>query len=89
MKEAKIVLAGGENTQMKTIAMLIQKASSYQSSIYICKDTKRANAKSLLGVLSLDLTPGTEVLIRAEGPDEDAAISDLQAWIVNPVLHQA
>ena len=55
----------------------IQKANEFRSSIWIEKDERRVNAKSLLGVLSLGIIKGTSVSIIADGEDENAAISTL------------
>ena len=52
----------------------IQKANSYKSSVWIENCERRANAKSLLGVLSLGISKGDSVAIIAEGPDEAEAV---------------
>ena len=51
----------------------IQKANEYKSSIWVERDERRVNAKSLLGVLSLGITKGLTISIIADGPDEEAA----------------
>ena len=56
----------------------IQKANSYKSSIWIEKDDRRVNAKSLLGVLSLAIASGTTITLVADGPDEADAISGIE-----------
>ena len=56
----------------------IQKANSYKSSIWIEKDDRRVNAKSLLGVLSLAIASGTTITLVADGPDETEAISGIE-----------
>ena len=55
----------------------IQKANEYKSSIWVEKDDRRVNAKSLLGVLSLGIVKGTSINIIADGPDEEAALNGL------------
>jgi phosphocarrier protein len=55
----------------------IQKANEYKSSIWIEKDERKVNAKSLLGVLSLGIVKGTKVCIIADGPDEKEAVNVL------------
>ena len=59
----------------------IQKANDFKSSIWIEKDDRRVNAKSLLGVLSLGIVKGTAVNIVADGVDENEAIATLSALI--------
>ena len=55
----------------------IQKANEFNSSIWMEKDERRVNAKSLLGVLSLGVVQGTEINILADGADEDEAVDAL------------
>ena len=59
----------------------IQKANEFKSSIWIEKDDRRVNAKSLLGVLSPGIVKGTAVNIVADGVDENEAIATLSALI--------
>ena len=59
----------------------IQKANEFKSSIWVEKEERRVNAKSLLGVLSLGIVKGTTVTIIADGADEDAAIATLSELI--------
>ena len=55
----------------------IQKANEFRSSIWVEKEERRANAKSLLGVLSLGIMGGTAIRIIAGGPDEEQAVEEL------------
>lgn len=55
----------------------IQKANEYKSSIWVERDERRVNAKSLLGVLSLGITGGTQIRILADGSDEQQAVEGL------------
>jgi len=59
----------------------IQKANEFKCSIWIEKDERRVNAKSLLGVLSLGILKGGEVNIIAEGEDEEEAVTQLAQMI--------
>ena len=59
----------------------IQKANEFKSSIWIERDERRVNAKSLLGVLSLGIVKGTTVTIVADGVDENEAIATLSELI--------
>lgn len=59
----------------------IQKANSYKSSIWIEKDERRVNAKSLLGVLSLGIVKGMTITLVADGPDEVEALEGLAVLI--------
>ncbi len=55
----------------------IQKANEYTSAIWVAKEERRVNAKSLLGVLSLGIVGGTTIRIIADGTDEQAAVDGL------------
>ena len=55
----------------------IQKANEFKSSIWVEKDERRVNAKSLLGVLSLGIMGGTKIRIIAGGPDEEQSVDEL------------
>ena len=59
----------------------IQKANSYKSSIWIEKDDRRVNAKSLLGVLSLGIVKGMTIALIPDGSDEQDALDGLAALI--------
>lgn len=55
----------------------IQRANEYKSSVWVEKEERRVNAKSLLGVLSLGIIGGTDIRIIADGPDEQEAVDAL------------
>ena len=55
----------------------IQKAYEVKSSIWVEKEERRVNAKSLLGILSLGIVGGTSIRIIADGPDAEAAVKGL------------
>ena len=64
----------------------IQKANEYRSSIWIEVDDRRINAKSLLGVLSMGVTTGTNVTLVADGVDEEAAVNALSEMLVKDIF---
>lgn len=55
----------------------IQKANEFKSSVWVERDDRRVNAKSLLGVLSLGIIGGTTIKIIADGSDEEKAVEEL------------
>ena len=79
IKEAVIKNQVGLHARPATF--FIQKANEFKSSIWIEKDERRVNAKSLLGVLSLGIVKGTTVALVSDGPDEQEAIDTLVALI--------
>lgn len=75
MKEAVVNNQVGLHARPATF--FIQKANEFKSSIWVEKDERRVNAKSLLGVLSLGIVKGTSINLIAEGPDEELAVNAL------------
>ena len=72
-----IVITNMSGLHARPATFFIQKANSYKSSIWIEKDDRKVNAKSLLGVLSLGIAKDMTVTLIADGQDENAAISGL------------
>ena len=58
-----------------------QKANEFKSGIWVEKDERRVNAKSLLGVLSLGITKGTTITLLADGSDEKEAVAALSELV--------
>ena len=85
MVDEKVVSQCEETLQMKAVAILIQKASSFRSTVYLIRNGRRANAKSLLGVMSLGIENGAEIEISADGIDAKEAVDTLVAYLNNPV----
>ena len=59
----------------------IQKANEFKCGIWVEKDERRVNAKSLLGVLSLGITKGTTITLLADGSDEKEAVAALSELV--------
>lgn len=81
MTKREVSVSNQFGLQSKVAAMFIQKASNYKSSIWIEKDERKANAKSLLGLLSLGIGNGTKIVITADGEDEETAVRELEEYI--------
>ena len=78
-KEVKITNAIGLHARPATF--FIQKANTYKSSIWVEKDDRKVNAKSLLGVLSLGIAKGMTIVLTADGQDEELALDGLSTLI--------
>ena len=63
--------------------LLVQKANTFKSSIWIQTEERQVNAKSLLGVLSLGVAKGMTITLIADGQDENAAVAGLVELIEN------
>ena len=79
MKEVAVQNQIGLHARPATF--FIQKANEFKASIWVEKEERRVNAKSLLGVLSLGIVGGTTIRIIADGPDEQAAVDALVALV--------
>ena len=77
MISRQVTITNSSGLHARPATFFIQKANSYKSSIWVEKDERRVNAKSLLGVLSLGIVGGTEITIIADGIDEEEAVSSL------------
>ena len=66
----------------------IQKANEFKSSIWVEKEERKVNAKSLLGVLSLGITRGTTITLIADGADENEAVDGLIELILSDFANQ-
>lgn len=73
----EVVINNTSGLHARPATFFIQKANSYPCSIWIEKDDRRVNAKSLLGVLSLGVAKGMSVTLLADGQSEEAALNGL------------
>lgn len=73
----EIIIQNTVGLHARPATFFIQKANSFRSSIWIEKNEKRANAKSLLGVLSLGIIKGDSIKILADGEDDENAVDGL------------
>lgn len=67
--------------EARPIAVLVQKASQFSSRVYIEVGTKSINAKSIMGMMSLRVGSGDEVVVVTEGNDEEAAAKELELYL--------
>lgn len=78
-KDIVIRLSGG--LEARPVAMLVQVASQFDSSIYVEAGDKRVNAKSIMGMMSLGLDLGENVTVTADGSDEEAAVLGIESYL--------
>ena len=64
--------------EARPVALFVQVASRYESSIFVEIKDKRINAKSIMGMMSLGLSAGEEVVVSADGQDENDAILNIE-----------
>ncbi len=78
-KDIKIKLSGG--LEARPIAVLVQVASQYDSTVYLQIDNKKVNAKSIMGMMSLGLNTGEEVTVLVDGADEKEALDNIEKYL--------
>ena len=81
MKKQVVTIEIASGLEARPVAMLVQVASQYDSEIYIMRDNKKVNAKSIMGVMSLALMDGSEVTVDAEGADEKEATEAVGSFL--------
>ena len=67
--------------EARPVALLVQEASKYDSTIYFQCDGKKVNAKSIMGMMSLSLVSGEEIEVSTEGTDEGAALTGIENFL--------
>lgn len=67
--------------EARPVALLVQIASQYESHIYVESGSKKINAKSIMGMMSLGLAAGEEITIVADGEDESKAVSHIEEYL--------
>lgn len=78
-----VVVENQVGLHARPATFFIQKANEFKSSIWVEKEERRANAKSLLGVLSLGIMGGAQIRLIAGGPDEEQAVEALAKLVEN------
>ncbi|MBB5180986.1 catabolite repression HPr-like protein [Planomicrobium koreense] len=78
-KQVEVQLKSG--LQARQAALFVQEANRYNADVYLEKDEKKVNAKSIMGIMSLAISKGTNVTISADGSDEEKAVSALSSLI--------
>ncbi len=81
MKSCDVTIINSVGLHARPATFFIQKANTYRSSIWVEREDRRVNAKSLLGVLSLGIVKGTTITLIADGSDEEEALAGLSALI--------
>ena len=77
----EIEVRNPEGLHARPATFFIHKANTFKSSVWVENGDRRANAKSLLGVLSLGIAKETKITIIADGSEEETAVEELAALI--------
>ena len=78
-KPITIQIASG--LEARPVALLVQVASQYESKIYVEDGSRKVNAKSIMGMMTLGLSTGESIVVSAEGSDEQAAIENIERYL--------
>lgn len=81
MAERSVQIVNKLGIHARPAAEIVKAAAKYKSGITIIRDDMEVNGKSIMGVMMLAAECGATILLRAEGPDEDAAIEGIAALI--------
>jgi len=81
MKEIELTVTNDTGLHSRPADLFVRTAKLYKSNITVHKGEKSSDAKNIIKVILLNVSKNTEIIIRADGPDEDSAIADLQQLI--------
>ena len=81
MIKTSVVVKADKGLDGRPIALLVQEASQYDSQVYIEIENKKINAKSLIGMMSLKLKKGLNIIVVSNGSDEEAAASGVEKFL--------
>lgn len=85
MIETPVVVRREKGLDGRPIALLVQEASQYVSSVYIKTGDKKINAKSIMGMMSLNLAEGESLTVLTDGEDEKKAAEGLKTFFIEKV----
>ncbi|WP_047983668.1 phosphocarrier protein HPr [Ornithinibacillus californiensis] len=77
MKEQKFTITADTGVHARPATLLVNKAGQYQSEVELTYNEKKVNLKSIMGVMSLGIPKGAEIIVSASGNDEDEAIQGI------------
>ena len=83
MVKRTIKIINSSGLHARPAALFVQTANKYTSEIWIKYGTKKVNAKSIMGLMSLAISKGSAIIIGAEGEDEEIAIKELEDLIIS------
>ncbi|MCM8783723.1 MAG: HPr family phosphocarrier protein [Candidatus Omnitrophica bacterium] len=78
----KILVRNKQGLHARPAALFVQLANKFEANIVVRKDKLTANGKSIMGILMLEIGPGTEIWIEAEGEDAEKAVTALEKIIL-------
>jgi catabolite repression HPr-like protein len=83
MAEQSVVVKLKTGLHARPAALFVQEANKFSSEIFVIKNEKKVNAKSIMGIMSLAISSGTEISIKADGSDAENAVASLVKLVSN------
>jgi catabolite repression HPr-like protein len=81
MVEKKVTVQLKSGLQARPAALFVQEANRFTSEVFVEKEGKKVNAKSIMGIMSLAVGSGSELVLAVDGPDENEAIEALAEFV--------
>ncbi|MFO7820277.1 MAG: HPr family phosphocarrier protein [Halanaerobacter sp.] len=81
MQKEMVEITNRTGIHARPASLIVQKSNEFESSIFIIKDDKEVNAKSIMGIMSLGISQSTKITIKTEGADEEEAMIKLKELI--------
>lgn len=81
MLTKKITINIPTGLEARPIALLVQVASQYESTVFVECDEKKINAKSIMGMMTLGLAAGEEITVVTDGADEEEAMNNIEKYL--------
>lgn len=81
MVEQKVIVRLKTGLQARPAALFVQEANRYVAEIYVQKNDKKVNAKSIMGIMSLAIASGKEIVISADGNEAEQAVQSLVDFV--------
>ena len=85
MFNKEVVVRCESGLRNRQATYFVQKANEFESSLWLESGSRKMNAKSLLGIMSLGIVTGSTVTLSAVGPDEEAAVAALEVLLQRDV----
>ena len=83
MVHVKLIVFNDRGLHARAAARFVQESSGFKSEVWLAKGSHRVNGKSIMGILTLAAAKGEEIVIEAEGVDEEEALGALTSLVNN------
>jgi phosphocarrier protein HPr len=81
MQEKNVLIQNKLGMHLRAAAVFIEAANRFSCQVYVRKDERSVNAKSIMGLMTLGATYGSEIAIQTDGDDETEALQSLLAVV--------